>query len=180
MENNQITEKQFPITNRWIIKSSSGTMIVWVGLMFFLILRNASKPSTQEGLYFDIALFIIISIIGTIFLIIRRSNFHFSIDQQNININQGIFNKSQIHIPFSSIQDVILKQDLLDKILGIYLLVIENFAGSGVGGDSRAESIGVIGNQISIPGLTKEHAETLKSHILEKVKQNPSSLTSRV
>ena len=181
MDTNLISEKQFPITNRWLIKSAGIQSLFWIAFFVYLFLKSANIPGSQVGYLSNIALVIVVSVIGFLLLVYRRANFHFSLDPEYLNISQGIFKKSQIHIPYNTIQDVIVRQDFMDRLLGIYLLVIENFSGSGTGVSAgRVQPIGVVGNQVSIPGLTRDHAEALKQHILQKVKQNPSSPTSGV
>ena len=122
--------------------------------------------------------------------ILRRATFHYSIDEQFLTLRQGILSKQERHIPYGVIQNIFVKQDLLDRILGLASLTIENASqGAGalaasqeltafgfrIGGRRRPriEMVGFSGNKVNIPGLKKINAEILKEIILKKMKENP-------
>lgn len=167
--NTPVTEKEYPITNRYIFRNSVSyiiTLIAAAGLYFLL---------GSEGLMYIVWGFIV-GIFGITSLVLKRSNFHYSLDDKYLNIDQGVFKKSQVHIPYHSIQDVIITQNILDKIFGTTFLIIENFSGSdGFVSRKGPEPIGVVGNRINIPGLRPKDAETLRDIILKQIKNNPST-----
>ena len=113
---------------------------------------------------------------------LERANFHYILDSQYITIKQGIFSKKERHIPYGVIQHIFVKQDLIDRILGIASLAIEN-ASMGAGSQNigttqsrnSTEQVGSRGNTVNVPGLTKANAELLKEMLLQKMKENPTS-----
>lgn len=93
-------------------------------------------------------------------------------------VNQGVFSKQQRNVPYGVIQNLFVKQDLLDRLLGLSSLSIEN-ASAGAGADQASspkkqmDMVGFSGNKISIPGLLTRDAEALKSVVLQKMKEHP-------
>ncbi len=165
-----LTEKDFPITTRWVFKAPLITLVINVAILFFGYIS------------IKLLLVMIISIIYTPFL---RSHFHFSLGDKFFDLKQGVFSKKTRHLPYGVIQTVFVKQDLIDRMLGIASLTIED-ASYNAGGAKKAksfrlsssstrrsETIGGSGNKINIPGLKKEKAEALKNILLQKIQENP-------
>jgi uncharacterized membrane protein YdbT with pleckstrin-like domain len=176
-----ITEKNYPIQKLWIFKSIFRSLLSII-LFFFVFYFMVFYSSIQAGKYSGIFIFIIIIIgfviFNLIFLILQRASFHYSIEEKFLTLRQGIISKQQRYIPYGVIQNIFIKQDLFDRIFGLASLTIENASqGGGVlmtpQQNQQAELIGFYGNRVSIPGLTKEHAEILKGIILQKIKEHP-------
>ena len=113
-------------------------------------------------------------------------NFHYRLDQDVITIHQGVFSKQERHLPYHTIQNVFIKQGLLDSMMSLSTLVIEN-AGPGSKTsfwskqDSRNNYMDTIGsnkNSVNIPGLAAADAEKLKTAILEQIKNHPVNVGS--
>ena len=166
---NIYTEKNYPIQTRWIIKN----LIHLVLLIIFFILI---------GSFAYLIIFVIYTMFYIPLIILRRSNFHYTVEEKYLTVKQGVLNKQQRHIPYGVIQNVFVKQGLLDRLLSLASLAIEN-ASEGGGAkffkikdykkQDQTENVGFSGNKISIPGLSKQDAEALKLIILAKIKQNP-------
>lgn len=181
--NGIVTEKDYPIRNIWLFKQISVAFIV-LPIYFIFIFRTLSLLGAW--LIFLPFIFIIFSlVIGTPVIInaLRRSNFHYSIENKFIVLHQGIISKQNRNVPYGRIQGVFVWQGLFDRIFGLASLTFEDFSQGGksamgadgyVGsGKSRHEALGFVGNKIHIPGLKREDAEALKAVILNKVKENP-------
>lgn len=175
-----ITEQNYPIQFKWVFKSLIGMIIYSVVSLILFIFG-----------YYNLYLIILIlyTPIYFIILILRRSNFYFSIEDKFLTLKQGILSKQQRHIPYGVIQNVFVKQDIFDRIFNLASLTLEN-ASYGAGATNAAntkifgltvtnqkkeqvEMLGFSGNKVSIPGLTKEDAESLKTIVLQKMKENP-------
>jgi uncharacterized membrane protein YdbT with pleckstrin-like domain len=158
-----ITEKKYPIHRLWIIKSIfTYSRLLIIIILLYLLGSDRSKETSLLS-------FIVIVGIGMFALvtaILRRANFHYSIEEKFLIIKQGILLREQRYIPYGVIQNLFIKQDLFDQIFGLASLTIEN-ASEGAG------SVGFYGNKVSIPGLFKTDAEVLKGIILQKMKENP-------
>lgn len=172
-----ITEKIYPIATVWIFKSP-------------LIMTLISIVAFIFGYYFPVFLFMI-----PVLLVanpLTRRNFHFSVGNKFLEIKQGILSKGERHLPYGVIQNVLVKQDIFDRIFRIASLSIENasqgagsappekkFLGMTLGTKNYKQPwytegfLGYGGNKVNIPGLKKQDAEALKEVILQKVKENP-------
>ncbi len=172
-----ITEKDYPISTIWIFKSP-------------LVMTLISIVAYIFGYYFPVFL-ILIPVLLVVNPLTRR-NFHFSIGEKFLEVKQGILSRGERHIPYGVIQNVLVKQDIFDRIFRIASLSIEN-ASAGAGNTSPEKKflgmalgtknhkqpwytegfLGYSGNKINIPGLKKQDAEALKEVVLKKVKENP-------
>ena len=155
--------------------------VLTIGLFYLL-----SKDKSEVVFYLLLMAFLIP--VNLVFAALRRITFHYALDSKFLNLQQGILNKTQRHIPYGVIQNVFVKQDLFDRLFGLASLTLEN-ASMGAGSQEgltkvfgitlsnkkqqRVEMVGFSGNKVSIPGLTKQNAETLKSIVLQKMKENP-------
>lgn len=182
--NEIITEKNYPVERVWVFKSILGSLLGFLilGPFYFFGIRDSEID------------FYMVFIIGFIpfyilYAYLRKITFHYSIENQFLTLRQGILSKQQRHIPYGVIQNVFVKQDLFDRLFGLASLILEN-ASMGAGSQQerqtkvfgmtlgskkqeRVEMVGFSGNKVSIPGLKKENAETLKGIVLQQMKENP-------
>ncbi len=188
--NGIITEKDYPVQGLWVFKSIIRSL---PGLIILILFLAFSVGARTDNTSFYIYLFIYIGIgmaFGLILPFLRRLTFHYSIEDKFLTLNQGILSRQQRHIPYGVIQNLFVKQDLFDRILGLASLTIENASqgagalaapqeqrvfGMRIGNQRRQqiEMVGFSGNKVSVPGLTKQNAETLKEIVLQKMKENP-------
>lgn len=184
------TDKKFPIQNKWIYKSVILAPIyllaVWSSIMNP---DDAGTGSASAGSLFIWALVFTIVLYGAtlLALIIRLHQFHYELGDQYLHLQQGFFSKQQRNIPYGTIQNVIVKRDLLDRVFGLASLSIENAAAGGRNTSSRSSSwwggqagqaFGFQGNRVSIPGLNVADAEALKIIVLNEVKAHPTDIQS--
>jgi len=183
-----ITEKNYPIQGLWLLKANFASFFVIVVFIFFFVFANMLSPYSpdQGGIqlqvtgkpgYYDLIVIIGFVILNALFTILNKITFHYSVEDKFLFLRQGILSKRERHIPYGVIQNLFVKQDLLDRILGLASLTIEN-ASQGAGAlyateREKVETIGSSGNRVRIPGLKKANAEFLKGIILQKMKENP-------
>ena len=163
-----ITEKDYPIQNLWLFKQIIVAIIILPLLFVFVPFM----------LIYALALGIPI-----IINILRRSNFHYALEEKFVVLHQGIISKQNRNVPYGRIQGVFVNQKLFERIFGLASVTFEDYSQGGksgmsvdgyVGsGKSRREALGFVGNKIHIPGLKKADAEALKAALLQKVKENP-------
>ncbi|MDP2967235.1 MAG: PH domain-containing protein [bacterium] len=177
--NGIITEKDYPVQGLWVFKSIRGFLLTLIILVLFFLISNSYEnlfSSKNVMLNFYLVIIIASVIFHFIVTILKRANFHYSIEEKFLTLKQGILSKQQRYIPYGVIQNLFVKQDLFDRIFGLASLTIENASqGAGIGTQQRqqVEMVGFSGNAVSIPGLTKQNAETLKEIVLQKMKENP-------
>lgn len=186
--NEIITEKNYPIRNIWLFKQILVALIILlIYFIFFVfgVVHVTSDAGAGVLFIFIPLIFIFVLALGipVIINMLKRANFHYSLDEKFMVLHQGIISKQNRNVPYGVIQGVFMNQGLFDRIFGLASLTLEDFSQGGrsamdasgyVGsGKSRREILGFVGNKIHIPGLKKEDAEELKNIILQKVKENP-------
>lgn len=77
----------------------------------------------------------------------------------NISYRTGLFFTKVTTVPFSKIQQVTIRMNPLSRIFGLYYLDIVNGSQAAM-------------NQITIPGLTHEQAECMKSLLINKTTED--------
>ena len=173
--NEPVTEKNYPIEKKWILKAVWGTLL---GLVFFIpafIITWMRGAQNVSGYIFYLGIYLIFTPIHILVVTLQRINFHYSLEDTFIVLHQGIIAKKQRSIPYGVIQNIFVKQDVFDRIFGLATIIIENASqGGGQGAQTgKADTVGFSSNMVSIPGLTKQNAETLKNIILQKMKEHP-------
>jgi len=188
------SKKDFPIQNKWLLKPvitgcwGSVTSTVVMAVIWSISLAGAESKLVGLG---SMGLFLILifgfALLGMFFSVginaWKRATFDFSFEENFIVLHQGIITRSQRNIPYAVIQHVILKQGFIDRyLLGLTTIMIENAVqdASAMVYDSYArgnnryqiESIGFMGNRVTIPGLSNADAQKLKTLVLTKMKQN--------
>jgi len=165
---NVVTEKDYPISVLWIFKAPILIILLSIIAIFF-------------GYFFPFLLILLpVYLIGNPFI---RNSFHYSTEDKFFLLKQGVLSKSVRNLPYGVIQNVVVKQDLFDRVFGIASLVVENAVQPGDvkskqksfqldwGKTSAPNDIGSSGNKVSIPGLKKKDAEAFKTILLERMKE---------
>lgn len=79
----------------------------------------------------------------------------YSVRERDVSVRKGLFFRRTITVPISKIQQVTIKQSVIERALGLYKLDIS---------DGSQGAIAVV-----IPGLTEERANELRDHLLSKL-----------
>lgn len=61
----------------------------------------------------------------------NRNKTQYSLSNQNLTVEQGIFSKSATHIPLHKVQDVTVRRTLLDRVFNVGTLVVESAGAAG-------------------------------------------------
>jgi membrane protein YdbS with pleckstrin-like domain len=187
-----ITEKNYPIRNIWIYRSaifalalSPVFLLIWV---FFY--KSVLVFSVDFLIVFApmLAFIFLILFVPIVVNLIRRSNFHYSLEANFMVFRQGVISKQNLTVPYGRVQGVFINQNLPDRIFGLASITIEDFSGGGISrmnidgevrvGKTTQEFMGFLGNLIHIPGLKKSDAEAVKEFILNKTKDNSTNDSS--
>src|SRR5438045_1903778 len=105
--NGIITEQNYPVEKVWILKSLTGFIITILILTVFFIFT-----SFKDGIDLNVVFYLALVPINAFIIMLRRSNFHYAIEDKFITIKQGILSKQQRHIPYGVIQNIYVKQDI--------------------------------------------------------------------
>lgn len=188
--NEIITEKNYPVQGLRVFKSIIGSLLALILSFLIFISYRLDVTSKDSEINFYLVAIVGFAIFHFIVTILRKANFHYSIEEKFLILKQGILSKQQRHIPYGVIQNLFVKQDLFDRIFRLASLTIENTSqGAGALAAPRqqkvfglrvetqrrqqVEMLGFSENKVIIPGLTKANAEILKGVILQKMKENP-------
>ena len=173
------TEKECPITQLWVFK---GTIIL-TAILLVAIIFGYYFPYYINALPFCLIAIILAIPFNLIANILFKANFHYSTKDKFFVVKQGVFSKKQRNLPYGVIQNVLVKQDWLDRVFGLASFSIENASQGGGGGKGffllyksykdQGETIGSSSNKVNIPGLKKKDAEALRLVLLQRMKENP-------
>jgi len=171
--NEATTEREYPVQWIWVLKPMLKTIWIFIYVLFLYFILKERYPLVLFLVFFLPLPLYCLSVI------LQKINFHYTIEDKVFVLKQGFITKKQSYIPYGAMQNILISQDLLDKVLGLVTLKVEN-ASQGAGNIQRQRKlftleIGFNGNQIIIPGLLRQHAEFLRENILQKIKENPTT-----
>ncbi|MCC1485352.1 PH domain-containing protein [Winogradskyella immobilis] len=126
-----------------------GTIII-IGAFFIQYIRSDKVYDfTTPKVIIPAIGFIVFMIVLSI---LRYRNFKFHVTTEHFVLKQGVFNKEEISVAKSKIQNVLIKQNVLQQIINVVSLAIET------AGDEKTE--------IEITALPREKANALKETLL--------------
>ena len=130
---NNVSSETYPISPRWLISTffstfiSSGIIAVFFGFQFFAGTRSAAGSIG--------AVVIILALLGAalavqiVAAILWKMNFSWVFTPNFLEVRTGIISKSETHMPYSSIQDVLIKQGMIERLFGLCTVTIQNAVG---------------------------------------------------
>lgn len=178
-----VSEKEYPIQKIWLVKPLFALVpfMLTFSLIFLYIIGvmfNVRSDGTSVK-YFP---FITVGVLFFVLFsaILRRLTFHYLFEDKVITLRQGILSKQQRQLPYGVIQNILIRQDVFDRLFNLSSLSFENVSTQILTeSDYRkvkawiGDLMGFRASRVDIPGLSKADAENLKSLILEKIKENP-------
>lgn len=156
-------KKEFPIQKRWLIKEA--LLFFIIGILFSLFSRRANILG---------ALAIILLPLVFIYIWLQQRYFSFTLGNHTFDVGQGVIYKSERHLPYENIQNVLITQDIGDRLFGIATVIIESAAGTrALPATNKGfwNWIGIRGNKIIIPGLAMQDAQKLKQLLMQRMKK---------
>jgi putative membrane protein len=155
-----VTSDQYPIDGRWVVQkflSALGFSVVLIVLGFLVLsvagsdMPDVIAPSTLLAVCVGGALIAFGG--GFISNVIWRSNFRFELGEEYILRREGVVSRSEQHMPYRTIQDVIVSQGFFERLLGIARIDIMNAGG------------GLMVTSMTIPGQPVSKASELSALI---------------
>jgi uncharacterized membrane protein YdbT with pleckstrin-like domain len=184
-----VSELDYPIQPKWLIKSVVGGLLGWILVLFPLFVYPSASATYHTRI--NLLPIIIWAAILIVIVVLRRKCFHFGFDEAFLVVKQGVVTRSERHMPYNVIQNVYVEQDYLDRLLGMATVRLENMSYGGLNEDIQKSRfgykkrqiawlppLGIFGNQVVFPGLTPEKAAELKELILLQVKRHPMKKSS--
>ncbi len=148
-----ISSNTYPLSNKWTAVTLFSRILGSFVFPGFLILIFFGKA--KDFLFVDnwvyillgwLALGLLTMITRIISLFLWKKNYSFTFTPEHIYYKEGVISISEKHMPYSSIQDVTVKQGVLDRFFGLAKVVIENAAQQQV-------QVGRRGNQVQFAGI---------------------------
>jgi uncharacterized membrane protein YdbT with pleckstrin-like domain len=183
--------QEIKIQQIYIVKKLVGSCIGFIIVLVIILGLFFARIEAFYGFSFYLVIMAIVFPFSFVFVLLRVMTFSFDLGDDFINIKQGIISRQERHVPYSVIQNVIVKQDILDRVFGLSTIVVENAAGGGMpmpqyngrgssGGmyanrNQYGDYPGMTGNMLMIPGLARKDAITLRDLILNKTEKAVSA-----
>ncbi len=159
--NDVINEQNYPIQRRWILESIIGCVLRLAALFsLILIVPSGSRWASFRDIFWENPWAWVLYVFFTFLIVadaLQRVTFHYSIEDGFLTLRQGVLTREESQIPYGGIQDIFVKQDLLDRVFGLATLTIEHVPYAN----------------IDIQGLAKPSAEMLRRIVLQEMKENP-------
>ena len=156
-------------------QSAKGILVIF-GISVYKLIKQAivvvslfllKYLSSDKDSFVLSSKFLLITILFIAFLfllaILKYRSFKFYLSESNFILNKGIINKEEISIPKYKIQNVLIKQNLIQQIIDVVSVAIET------AGDDSTE--------IEIKALSKEDANHLKQLLLSDRSQVETETT---
>jgi membrane protein YdbS with pleckstrin-like domain len=174
-----ISNRNYPIGGKWVLMVAINKFFTSVFYSVFIILwagasLNDSFLSPIFGMpviFVGIILFAIIFISNLVYLLIWRGVYGFEFLPDYVLMRTGVISRSEIHIPYRTIQDININQGIVEWILGIATVVIENASAAQIVGKK------IIKPTVTIPGQSLSTARQLGEIIRKTVLQKNSTRT---
>lgn len=137
----EISSKTFPINNKWytqvVLSGLVGSMFYAALFVFWFLNKELRGYPAATGFL----IWLVVSVVFFVALVIRaviwKSKFYFSFLPQFIMQKTGVIATQEKHLPYKSIQDVMIRQGLLEKILGLSTVIVQNASQSGMSSNRR-------------------------------------------
>lgn len=127
-------------------------------VLLVLLFRSSQKQDTYEVW---LNTFILIGAgFSLLVSVISYFRYFYHVESDRLVIQQGVFNRSRINLPFERIQHIQIEQKVLHRLLQVVSI--------------RIDSAGSQGSEITIEALEREKAEALRSYVLAQKKEKTS------
>lgn len=130
-----ISSNTYPLSGKWTAVTLFSRLIgsfafpAFIFLIFFGKSKDISIVDYWVYLVLGwIALGILTMIVRTVTLFLWKKNYAFNFTPDHIYYKEGVISLSEKHMPYSSIQDVTVKQGVIERLFGLAKVVIENAA----------------------------------------------------
>lgn len=130
----------------------------WPILLVVLFRSNKEQSNTELLMNATVLIGGLISL-GVSVVAYFRYFFHLEEDQ--LVIQKGVFNRSLTKLPFERIQNLYIEQNVLHRILGVVSL--------------RVDSAGSSGHEVTIDALERGDAEAMRAYVLEQKQEGRQS-----
>ena len=163
------TRSEFPLSEKKIVKKTIVNVLVY-GIILIIILGFFIVSSATDGqISINISSLItsivaglaILTVISYLYQSWYFAVYFYELTPDYIQIKKGPITPTEITIPYERIQDVYIDQDLLDRFFGLYDVHVSSATAAS-------------GMEAHIDGISKASAESLRTKLLQTVKEKIS------
>lgn len=133
----EVSSKTYPPSSKYLI-STFFSSLVSSSVVLVLFIGKIQLP-LKISLTLAITFFVLV--LG--YTMIWLKNYFFSFEKDMIVLKTRVISTNETHVPYHTIQDVVLRQNITDRILGIATVNIQNATQSGVGRGGNSFSNGI-------------------------------------
>jgi putative membrane protein len=134
--------------------------IFWAVVLYFVI----QQSNSISIIYALIPAIVVALAVAHSYLSYRNFKFHIDYKKEEFVLTKGVFSTNFIAIPFDKIQQVNTERGILERLIGVYSLVIDT-----AGSDEK---------EIKIHAIEKEKAEELSAIILSKKEEQENGVAT--
>lgn len=167
-----ITKAEFFNRDRYVLSELVGnffsTLVITAILMFFAIIRT-DVPSDYLNFTWYIYACAIIYICRIVYLFVWLRNYEFRFEDGFVCLKTGVFALGEIRIPYSSIQNTIVEQGVIERLFGLGTVKVLNAVQ-----EDRSQT-GGSPSEITLEGLNIDGARVVSEKIREVVSQLKNS-----
>ncbi|MDT0677415.1 PH domain-containing protein [Autumnicola musiva] len=158
-----MTEEKFSIPQR---QSAAGILLIfsgvlyklfrmfWALLFYFLLKQPAAVPQLYIFSGFAVVL---LGVVLYSYFSYRNFQFHIDYNKEEFILRKGVFSSDFLAVPFDKIQQVNSERGVLQRIVGVYTLVIDT-AGSAA-------------KEVKISAINREDADALSEILISRKKE---------
>ncbi len=164
----EISSKTYPLNSSWMAQQIvmyffSSAFLAALLSFYASAPRDDSTTTIANTFGFSFAsacivLFIVIYVFHIVYAILWRSTYSFAFLPEYIVMRTGVIGRSEVHVPYHTIQDVVVSQGIVERVFGLATTKIQNAAGSQVVGRNKIAQSG-----INIPGQSLDRANHLSN-----------------
>ncbi|MSU55527.1 MAG: hypothetical protein EXS46_03270 [Candidatus Taylorbacteria bacterium] len=166
----EISSDKYPLSSKWMfgeIITKVFQAFFSIAIIFFVLsIQMSDRKTSSDFLFLFYGAFILIPLLwGFVTPFLWRKNYSFKFSPEFIYYKTGIISIEEKHMPYGTIQNVNVKQGVMDRILGISKVMIENAAAAQTITDNQGRITAVFSGVI-LQGLSLADA----NHITELLK----------
>ncbi len=183
MPTEEISSKTYPIVGAWVVQSvikwffssifTSGAITLYISLP-----SKNSDTSLLDALNVSyvpvwLTLFVIIFIFHILYVALWKSTYSFAFLPDYILMRSGIIARSEVHVPYQTVQDVVVNQSIVERLFGLATVTIQNASqNQSASAFFKGTSLGQKQAGIYIPGQPLAQAnklsETIRTIVLSR------------
>lgn len=171
-----ISSEVYGLGDNWwtgeIVKVAIGAVLIPAAFTAWLLFRGDGATNWKFGFWVWSAAFVVYVLFRAITLLLWKSHYKYNFGPEYIYMKIGVISVSEKNMGYNSVQDVQVRQGIVDRIFGVADLVIENAAAANMPVNSRNRRAQDLSTGITVEGLSlkdaREIAEELKKIISNK------------